>query len=148
VDRFADPFEFMAEKEVCPRHRILVVDDDDGVRTLLEKLLIECGYIVTAVGLAKECLEKLRESTFDLILLDHGLPDMDGLLLLQLVYSHTGVSQPIIYLTGMADAATKAKAFEIGVDDYVTKPFNPTDLLARVAEQIQLSDERKCRRGK
>ena len=134
----------MAEEGVCRERRILLVDDDDGVRRLVKMLLIKWGYCVTAVGLAKECLEKLRESTFDLILLDHVLPDMDGLLLLQLVHSHTGASQPIIYLTGMADATTKAKALEIGVGDYVTKPFNPLDLLARVAKQIQLKDKRNA----
>jgi DNA-binding response OmpR family regulator len=131
----------MVKEGASPRHRILLVDDDDGVRKLVKTFLIKWGYSVTAVGLAKECLEKLRESTFDLILLDHVLPDMDGLLLLQLVHSHTGARQPIIYLTGMADATTKAKALEIGVDDYVTKPFNPLDLLARVAEKIRLKGD-------
>jgi CheY-like chemotaxis protein len=75
----------MSEGNATSHGRILLVEDDEGVRKLVEKLLEKCGYIVTGVGLAGECLKRLSESTFDLILLDHVLPDMDGLLLLQLV---------------------------------------------------------------
>jgi DNA-binding response OmpR family regulator len=132
----------MTEQEVCPRHRILLVDDDDGVRALIGKLLESCGYSVTGVGLAQECLKRLSESTFDLILLDHVLPDMDGLLLLQLVRHHLGANQkPVIYLTGVADGTTKQRAFEIGIDDYVVKPFHPGDFMARVARQLRLTDQ-------
>jgi DNA-binding response OmpR family regulator len=130
----------MSKENATSRGRILLVDDDEGVRTLVEKLLEKFGYSVTSVGLAQQCLERLSESTFDLILLDHILPDMDGLLLLQLVRDRLGKSQkPVVYLTGIADDITKRKAFEIGVDDYVTKPFNPADFIARVSRQIRLN---------
>jgi DNA-binding response OmpR family regulator len=142
MDLFTNLLTFMSEETVGSRHRILLVDDDGGVRTLVETLLRRRGYSVTAVGFAKECLKKLRESVFDVILLDHVLPDMDGLLLLQLVRSKTGASQPIIYLTGSPDANTKEKAFEVGIDDYVTKPFKPVDLMTRIARQIELKGER------
>lgn len=132
----------MSEEHTRSRRRILLVDDDDGVRTLIERLLETCGYSVTAVGLARECLKKLSESTFDLILMDHVLPDMDGFLLLQLVRHHLGANQkPVVYLTGMADDTTKQRAFEIGVDDYVVKPFDPSDFMARVTRQIRLKDQ-------
>jgi len=132
----------MSEEHARLRRRILLVDDDYGVRTLIEKLLEMGGYSVTAVGLARECLKRLSESTFDLILLDHVLPDMDGFLLLQLVRHHPGANRkPVIYLTGIADDTTKQRAFEIGIDDYVEKPFDPSDFLARVARQIQLKDQ-------
>ena len=123
------------------RCRILLVDDDDGVRALIGRLLEMRGYSVTAVSLAHECLKRLSESTFDLILLDHVLPDMDGLVLLQLVRHHLRANQkPIIYLTGVADDTTKRRAFEIGVDDYVVKPFDPRDFMARVGRQIRQND--------
>src|ERR1700746_3044318 len=69
----------MSKENVTSRGRILLVDDDEGVRRLVEKLLEKCGYSVTSVDLAHQCLERLSESTFDLILLDHILPDMEGL---------------------------------------------------------------------
>lgn len=135
----------MSEENFTSRGRILLVDDDDGVRMLIEKLLEKNGYTVTGVSLARECLERLSESTFDLILLDHVLPDMDGLLLLQLVRQRLGKSQkPIVYVTGIADDNTKRKAFEIGVDDYVVKPFDPGDFMARISRQIRLKDQRNA----
>ena len=138
--RFRHGLNCMSKENVTSRGRILLVDDDEGVRTLVEKLLEKCGYSVTSVGLAQQCLERLSESTFDLILLDHILPDMEGLLLLQLVRDRLGKNQnPVIYLTGIADDTTKRRAFEIGVDDYVTKPFDPGDFTARVSRQIRLN---------
>jgi len=132
----------MSEGNSTSHRRILLVEDDEGVRKLVEKLLEKGGYTVTGVGLAGECLKRLSESTFDLILLDHVLPDMDGLLLLQLVRRRLGTSQkPVVYLTGIADDTTKRRAFEIGVDDYVLKPFDPSDFMARVARQIGLKDQ-------
>jgi DNA-binding response OmpR family regulator len=128
----------MSKENVTSHGRILLVDDDEGVRTLVEKLLEKFGYSVTSVGLAQHCLERLSGSTFDLILLDHILPDMDGLLLLQLVRDRLEKNQtPVVYLTGIADDTTKRRAFEIGVDDYVTKPFDPGDFMARVSRQIR-----------
>jgi DNA-binding response OmpR family regulator len=138
--RFGNPLKSMSEENVRSRCRILLVDDDDGVRALIERLLEMRGYSVTSVGLAQECLKRLSESTFDLILLDHVLPDMDGLVLLRLVRHHLGANQkPIVYLTGVADDNTRRRAFEIGVDDYVTKPFDPGDFMARVSRQIRLN---------
>ena len=136
--RFRHRLNFMSKENVTSRGRILLVDDDEGVRTLVEKLLEKSGYSVTSVGLAQQCLERLSESTFDLILLDHILPDMDGLLLLQLVRDRLGKSQkPVVYLTGIADDTTKRRAFEIGVDDYVTKPFDLGDFMERISRQIR-----------
>ena len=131
----------MSEQNVRSPCRILLVDDDDGVRALIEKLLEMRGYSVTSVGLGHDCLKRLSESTFDLILLDHVLPDMDGLVLLQLVRQHLGANQkPIIYLTGVADDNTRRRAFEIGVDDYVVKPFDPSDFMVRVGRRIRPND--------
>lgn len=131
----------MSQDAGSANRRILLVDDDDGVRKLVGSLLENCGYAVTGARLGKEALEKVREISFDLILLDHVLPDMEGLLVLELIRARSGQT-PIIYLTGVTDIPTKTKAFEAGAIDYVTKPFHARELVARVATQIRLKDER------
>lgn len=131
----------MSQDGGSANRRILLVDDDDGVRKLVGSLLEKCGYAVTGARLGKEALERLRETSFDLILLDHVLPDMDGLLVLELIRARSGQT-PIIYLTGVTDIPTKTKAFEAGAIDYVTKPFHARELVARVGTQIRLKDER------
>jgi diguanylate cyclase (GGDEF)-like protein/PAS domain S-box-containing protein len=131
----------MSQDGASANRRILLVDDDDGVRKLVGNLLEMCGYAVTGARLGKEALERLRENSFDLILLDHVLPDMDGLLVLELIRARSGQT-PIIYLTGVTDIPTKTKAFEGGAIDYVTKPFHARELVARVGTQIRLKEER------
>ncbi len=133
----------MTERRASASRRILLVDDDDAIRRLVGKLLETSGYTFIGVSHGAEALEKLRESNPDLILLDHVLPDMDGVLLLELIRARSGSRQtPIIYLTGETDIVTKKKAFETGAIDYVTKPFDPIELLARVGTQIRSKDQR------
>jgi two-component system, sensor histidine kinase and response regulator len=133
----------MSERHVNSGRRILLVDDDDAIRRLVGKLLEMVGYTFAGASDGAEALEKVRESNPDLILLDHVLPDMDGFLLLELIRAQSGSRHtPIIYLTGITDILTMTKAFEAGVIDYVTKPFDPRELLARVGIQIRLKDQR------
>src|ERR1700751_1821888 len=111
----------MTEQRASASRRILLVDDDDNLRRLIRKVLEPYGYVVTGVATGREALETLGESESDLILLDYVLPDMDGLLLLELVRARLGVNQtPIICLTGMTDIPTKTKALDTGAIDYVT----------------------------
>lgn len=132
----------MTEPRASTGRRILLVDDDDNLRRLVEKVLEPYGYIVTGVATGKEALEALVESKPDLILLDYVLPDMDGLLLLELVRARSSVNQtPIICLTGMTDIPTKTKALETGAIDYVTKPFDVRELAARVGTHIRAKDQ-------
>jgi DNA-binding response OmpR family regulator len=136
-------FEIMSERHVSSGRHILVVDDDDAIRRLVGKLLEMVGYTFAGARDGAEALEKVRESNPDLILLDHVLPDMNGILLLELIRAQSGSRHtPIIYLTGITDIPTKTKAFEAGAIDYVTKPFDPSELLARVGMQIRLKDQR------
>ena len=133
----------MADKKDGASRRILLVDDDEALRRLIGKILEQSGYAVTEADLGAEALKRLPETDPDLILLDHVLPDMDGLLLLELIRARLGWRQtPIIYLTGMGDLSTKTRAFEAGVVDYVTKPFDPRELVARISTQIRLKDHR------
>ena len=133
----------MAEQRSASR-RILLVDDDDALRRLVRKVLEPYGYEVTGAGSGKEALEKLIESKPELILLDYVLPDMDGLLLLELIRARLGDSPtPIICLTGKTDIPTKTKALETGAIDYITKPFDVRELAARVGTQLRVKDQRE-----
>jgi diguanylate cyclase (GGDEF)-like protein/PAS domain S-box-containing protein len=133
----------MAEQRSASR-RILLVDDDDAMRRLVRKVLEPYGYVVTGASSGKEALQKLLESKPDLILLDYLLPDMDGLLLLELIRARLGDSHtPIICLTGKTDIPTKTKALETGAIDYITKPFDVRELAARVGTQLRVKDQRE-----
>jgi diguanylate cyclase (GGDEF)-like protein/PAS domain S-box-containing protein len=135
----------MTEQRASATRRILLVDDDGNLRRLIKKVLEPYGYLVTGVATGKEGLEMLGETKPDLILLDYVLPDMDGLLLLELVRARLGVNQtPVICLTGMTDIPTKTKALETGAIDYVTKPFDVRELAARVGTHIRAKDQREA----
>src|ERR1700740_1904239 len=141
--RSGDNSKDMAEQSSASR-RILLVDDDDAIRRLIMKVLEPYGYAVTGAGSGKEALEKLIESKPEVILLDYVLPDMDGLLLLELIRARLVDSPtPIICLTGKTDIPTKTKALETGAIDYITKPFDVRELAARVGTQLRVKDQRE-----
>jgi len=121
--------------------RILVIDDEDLMRRFLRKLLEEAGYSVIEAKTAAAAL-KQSHSEPDLILMDYLLPDMNGLRLLEAIRSQIPLAGiPVICLTGKDDIPTKTKALENGAVDYVTKPFDPRELLARIARHIRLKDQ-------
>lgn len=109
---------------------ILVVDDDVTFQTLLTFALEKDGYLVTCVNSAQEMNAQLNRSSFNLILLDLGLPDEDGLVLLRQIRARAG--PPVIVLTGRKEQDALISALELGADDYVTKPFDPREVLLRV----------------
>jgi diguanylate cyclase (GGDEF)-like protein len=123
------------------RLRILVIEDDDLMRRFLFSLLEETGYSVIEAETAAAAL-KQSQSVPDLILMDYLLPDMDGLQLMEAIRAQTPSAQvPIIYLTGTNDISTKMEALEHGAVDYVTKPFDGRELLARISRHIRLKDQ-------
>jgi diguanylate cyclase (GGDEF)-like protein len=123
--------------------RILVIEDDDLMRHFLLSLLEEKGYSVIEAETAAAALQQLP-SVPDLILMDYLLPDMDGLQLMEAIHARTPSAQvPIIYLTGTNDIPTKMEALEHGAVDYVTKPFDRRELLARISRHIRLKDQIK-----
>ncbi len=109
---------------------ILVVEDEPVTRTKLLGYFEAEGYKVTAVGSAKEMEKVLDQEDIHLILLDINLPDNNGLLLTRELRSRSSIG--IILVTGKSDDIDKIVGLEVGADDYVTKPFNPRELLARV----------------
>ena len=110
--------------------RILVVDDEPPIRKLLRTGLGTQGYDVLEAATGKAALETLAAKP-DLIILDLGLPDMQGLDVLAIVRDG-GSDVPVIILSSREDEAGKVRAFDLGADDYVTKPFGMNELLARV----------------
>ena len=109
---------------------ILVVDDDPGIRRLLTRYLTEQGYQTAAVGDGKGMDQWLRDNQPDLIILDLMLPGEDGLSLTRKIRA-TG-NTPIIMLTARGEEVDRIVGLEMGADDYLPKPFNPRELLARI----------------
>src|SRR5260370_22293143 len=124
--------------------RVLVVEDEGLMRRFLHKILEEAGYSVIEAKTAVGALEQSRSAERDLILMDYVLRDMNGLQLLEAIRSQTPLAGvPIICLTGKSDIPTKMEALENGAVDYVTKPFDRRELLARISRHIQLKDQIK-----
>jgi two-component system phosphate regulon response regulator OmpR len=112
------------------RH-ILVVDDDTRIRTLLHKFLTNNGYRVTMAADALEARHHLKNFAFDLIVLDVMMPGEDGLSLTTSLRKTSDV--PVLLLTARGEAADRIAGLESGADDYLAKPFEPRELLLRIA---------------
>ncbi len=115
--------------------RILVVDDDAAVRTLLRRLLSTEGYAVDEAADGPTALEKVAEVSPDLLLLDIMMPGQDGLDVLECLRRMSDV--PVILLTAKGDEAHRVLAFRFGADDYVVKPFSTAELTGRIAAVLR-----------
>ena len=113
-----------------PALRILVIDDESTVRSILKMNLVSEGYEVEESSSGEAGLEKAAEFHPHLIILDLGLPDISGLEVLRRLRTWTTI--PILILTVTDDEETKVKLLDAGADDYLTKPFGPSELKARV----------------
>ena len=111
--------------------KILVVDDEPAIRRLLKTTLASQGYSVMEAEDGKTALETLKRNAVDVLVLDLGLPGMDGFDVLREVRG-SGSTLPVIVLSVRADEAGKVRALDLGADDYVTKPFGIDELLARI----------------
>ena len=110
--------------------RILLIDDDARLAGMVSEYLGGAGFRVTVAGRGEAGIEKLERESFDALVLDLMLPDMDGLEVCRRVRAKTDV--PILMLTARGDAADRIVGLEIGADDYLPKPFEPRELLARL----------------
>ena len=109
---------------------ILVVDDDDGIRSLVKKYLNENNYLVTTANSAEDASEKIKILKFDLIILDIMMPGKSGL---EFIEDHKkDLDTPIILLTAKGEANERVQGLEIGADDYLPKPFEPKELTLRI----------------
>jgi two-component system KDP operon response regulator KdpE len=115
--------------------KILVVDDDPQIRRVLKTALTSQGYYVVDVKTGEEALLKIREDRFDLILLDMNMPGMGGV---EACRQIRGVSEAAIILLTVRNSETdKVSGLDAGADDYVTKPFGMTELLARIRSNLR-----------
>ena len=109
---------------------ILVVDDDDGIRSLVKKYLNENQFLVTTAESAEDASEKIKIIKFDLIVLDIMMPGKNGLEFIQ--DNKKKLETPIILLTAKGEANERVEGLEIGADDYLPKPFEPKELILRI----------------
>ena len=126
--------------------RILVVEDEPGIAFSLESDLQTEGYEVALVADGVEALQRALAQTFDLILLDVMLPNKDGFEVCREL-RHRGVKTPIILLTAKAQEAEKVLGLEAGADDYVTKPFSPRELRARIRALLRRAAPESSEQG-
>ncbi|WP_111764985.1 response regulator [Nakamurella deserti] len=118
--------------------RVLVVDDEPQLRRALQISLRARGFEVLLAADGTEALHLFRTSQPEIVVLDIGLPDLDGLEVLAVIRRQSTV--PVIMLSARADSADKVDALDAGADDYVTKPFGMDELLARLRAAIRRAD--------
>jgi two-component system KDP operon response regulator KdpE len=118
---------------------ILVVDDDPGVRSVVQRQLEEDGYAVVLAADGATARDLLERGGISLVVLDRGLPDVDGLELCREIRARerTTPGLPVIMLTAVVDEPERLAGFEAGVDDYVSKPFSADELTARIAAVLR-----------
>ena len=116
-------------------YSVLVVEDDESILDLIEIYLENENYIIKKATCAEEAIRYIKEEEFDLAILDIMLPDKDGYYLCKKI--RESFNYPIITLTSKDDESSKIKGLTFGADDYVTKPFLPGELVARVKAQLR-----------
>jgi two-component system OmpR family response regulator len=120
-----------------PRPSILIVDDHQSITDPLSTYMRRFDFEVEAVADGKAMRERLAQRSFSLIVLDLMLPGEGGLSLCRYVTEHLGI--PVILLTAVSEQADRVAGLEVGADDYVTKPFDPRELVARVRSVLRRS---------
>src|SRR5678815_2674033 len=114
---------------------VLVVDDERQIATITRDYLTRAGFTVAVAADGASGLELARQKRPDLVVLDLGLPRLDGLEVARALRRESDV--PIIMLTARVDETDRLRGFEVGADDYITKPFSPRELVARVSSVLR-----------
>jgi two-component system KDP operon response regulator KdpE len=130
---------------LTPRSRILLVDDEVAIQRAVGPLLRSRGYDVDIAGTGADALRMVAEQPPDLIVLDLGLPDLEGTEVCRRVRASSKV--PIVVLSARGAEADKVNALDLGADDYVTKPFGPEELLARIRVALRRVSEDEAETG-
>jgi DNA-binding response OmpR family regulator len=128
------------EASLAPIH-VLVVDDDPSVRQMIADYLSDNDIEVTAIASGKEIAGVIARDTIDLLILDLKLPGEDGMQIARSLRTESDI--PIVMLTGRKDEADRVMGLELGADDYLTKPFSPRELLARIRALLRRSRARE-----
>ena len=121
-------------------YHILVVEDESNIRTFMKTILTSNGYTVLTAGTGEEAMGLLSSQCPDLVLLDLGLPDTDGQLFIRAVRRWSQV--PILVVSARSHERDKVMALDLGADDYITKPFGTSELLARVRAALRHAAQR------
>jgi two-component system KDP operon response regulator KdpE len=127
----------MAEKNV-KRRKVLLVDDEERMVRFIRLNLEHDGFVVSEAFNGKQALQRLRDETPDLILLDVMMPDMDGFDVLEMMREISNV--PVIMLTAKGEENDRVRGLELGADDYVTKPFSPRELTSRIKAVLRRAE--------
>ena len=120
------------------RRRILVVDDEERMVRFIRMNLEHDGFQVSEAFNGKQAIQKIRDVTPDLILLDVMMPDLDGFEVLETIREVSQV--PVIMLTAKGEEDDRVRGLELGADDYVTKPFSPRELVSRVKAVLRRTE--------
>ncbi len=123
---------------------ILVVDDDEGIRSLVKKYLNENNFLVTTAKSAEDANEKIKIIDFDIIILDIMMPGKSGLQFIQ--ENKNKLSAPVILLTAKGTADERITGLEIGADDYLPKPFEPKELVLRIKNILKKTKDENLKK--
>lgn len=122
-------------------YRLLIVDDEAGIRGVIRKYAVFEGYEVEEAADGMEVIQICKEKTFDLIIMDIMMPELDGFSACREIRRFCNT--PVIMLSARGEEYDKIHGFELGIDDYVVKPFSPKELMMRVAAVIKRSKARE-----
>ena len=123
---------------------ILVVDDDDGIRSLVKQYLNKNNFLVTTADSAEDAIKKISIIKFDLIVLDVMMPGKSGLEFIQ--ENKKKIDTPIILLTAKGETNDRVEGLEIGADDYLSKPFEPKELILRIKNILTKTEKNNQKR--
>ena len=123
---------------------ILVVDDDDGIRSLLKKYLNDNNYLITTAKDTNDAYDKIKVIKFDLIILDIMMPGQTGLEFLNI--NKKKINTPVILLTAKGEPKERIEGLEVGADDYLPKPFEPKELVLRIKNILEKTKSSNIRR--
>lgn len=122
--------------------KILIVDDDQRIRTMVRTYAEAKGYACVEAHCGDAALDALERDNFDIVVLDVMMPGMDGFTVLSEI--RQGGDTPVIMLTARDEEYDRLKGFELGADDYVSKPFSPRELVARIDAVLKRSGAKSC----
>ena len=123
---------------------ILVVDDDDGIRNLVKQYLNENNFLVTTAISAEDAVQKINLIKFDLVVLDIMMPGKSGLEFT--IENKQKINTPIILLTAKGEASERIEGLEVGADDYLSKPFEPKELILRIKNILNKTKSKNIKR--
>lgn len=124
--------------------RILIIEDETAIQSILVALLTDAGYTTEVAGDGLEGITKFREKPFSLVLLDILMPKIDGYTVCEMIRQESNV--PVIMLTALDEEEAQIKAFELQADDYITKPFSVKLVLMRVEAVLRRAKEREVQK--